>query len=83
MLTIKTHLKSLVTSSLYLSNVGTLVLRGIFFRSRPPLLREEGDFVFLTPRVGQQSRERWVNVKSRSPAPDGAKDAMGLAPLRG
>ena len=60
MLTIKTHLKSLVTSSLYLSNVGTLVLRGIFFRSRPPLLREEGDSVFLTPRVGQQALTRWA-----------------------
>ena len=36
MLTIKTHLKSLVTSSLYLSNVGTLVLRDILLmRSRP------------------------------------------------
>jgi len=42
MLTIKTHLKSLVTSSLYLSNVGTLVLRSIFFMAQPPLLFQEG-----------------------------------------
>jgi len=35
MLTIKTHLKSLVTSSLYLSNVGTLVVRTLRLRARP------------------------------------------------
>ena len=52
MLTIKTHLKSLVTSSLYLSNVGTLVLRGILFTSRPPLLREEGDSVSSRRELG-------------------------------
>ena len=55
MLTIKTHLKSLVTSSLYLSNVGTLVLRSIFFRSRPPLLREGGVY-----RLAANQKDDWT-----------------------
>ena len=42
MLTIKTHLKSLVTSSLYLSNVGTLVLRSISLGRVHPSFAKEG-----------------------------------------
>ena len=62
MLTIKTHLKSLVTSSLYLSNVGTLVLRSIFFRSRPPLLREGGEYALPSyPRL----KRHWADHRNR------------------
>ena len=50
MLTIKTHLKSLVTSSLYLSNVGTLVLRSISLGRVHPSFAKEG-YISRVPTV--------------------------------
>ena len=81
MLTIKTHLKSLVTSSLYLSNVGTLVLRGILFRSRPPLLREEGDSVSSRHELGNSPVSAGFRVKNGISPPRGVRSiAAGLSP---
>jgi len=53
------------------------MLRGILFRSRPPLLREEGDSVSSRHELGN-ARERWVIVISRRQASEGAKDQSRL-----